>query len=96
MVVVIIVVEVLQHKKCPALGLLRREHIHKRFISKGGQSEATLAMNLCCFLLVIQLTRLFACGDHLSGQLPWKKLQLCKVLQEVICYHVGGESSRHH
>ena len=96
MVVVIVVVEVLQHEKCPALGLLRREHIHQRFVTKGGQSEAALPMNLCRFLLVIQLTRLFTCGDYLSGQLPWKKFQLSKVLQEVICYHVGSESSRHH
>lgn len=72
LVVVIVVVKVLQHEKCPTLGLLRREHIHQRFITKGRQSEATLPMNLCRFLLVIQLTRLFASGDYLSSQLSWK------------------------
>ena len=72
LVIVIVVVEVLQHEERPTLGLLRWEHIHQGFITKGGQSEATLAMNLCCFLLVIQLTWLFACGYDLSSQLSWK------------------------
>jgi len=72
LIIIVIVVEVLQHEKSPALCFLWWEHIHQSLISQSRESETRLSMNLSCFLLVIEMTRFFTSCHNFSSQLSWQ------------------------
>jgi len=79
--VVIVILEVLQHKKCPLLSLLRWEHIHEGLITKSRESEPALPLSSLLYLVVlVRLLALLGC------------LQLSQVLQ-VTRYHIRCHTS---
>jgi hypothetical protein len=80
--VVIVVLEVLQHKKCTFLSLLRWEHIHKGLITKSRECEPALPLSSLLYLVIlVWLFALLCC------------LQLSEVLQ-VTRYHIRCHTSR--
>lgn len=63
-VVIVVTIQILQHKECPSLCLLSWEHKHQRLISQCRQSEPTLAMHLAALRVSVLLG-----SGHLSCEL---------------------------
>ena len=89
LVVIVVVLEVLEHKQSASLSLLGREHVHESFIAQSWKCKAGLSMVLSRF---VQLIWLLA-RRHIPSKLSWYELQLSEILEQIVRDHVRCKPS---